>query len=197
MEGAVLSFLKAEWKVSDTGSAHLYCLSFTKVLQACLLLLQQFGHTIIERAIDLFVLRLFYQKISMYNCSYIWNFGNSFVIAYYYKDLHILWQFDKTSFEGVIALFWLRNSSSKSLYTEFLLHFINVNFLCQKKHLVDIDLSFLTGFLFWQDSLYVRNHGFECYWSQWSKKKNVHFLFFLIDTNKFIYLDNVRMICHF
>jgi hypothetical protein len=44
--------MKAEWKVSDTGSAHLYCLSFTKVLQACLLLLQQFGHTIIERAID-------------------------------------------------------------------------------------------------------------------------------------------------
>lgn len=28
-------------------------------------------------------------------------------------------------------------------------------------------------------------------------KKNVHFLFFLIDTNKFIYLDNVKMICHF
>jgi hypothetical protein len=29
-----------------------------------LLLLQQFGHTIIERAIDLFVLRLFYQKMN-------------------------------------------------------------------------------------------------------------------------------------
>jgi hypothetical protein len=25
MEGSVLSFLKAEWKVSDTGSAHLAC----------------------------------------------------------------------------------------------------------------------------------------------------------------------------
>ena len=29
MEGSVLSFLKAEWKVSDTGSAHLASIFFS------------------------------------------------------------------------------------------------------------------------------------------------------------------------
>jgi hypothetical protein len=32
MEGSVLSFLKAEWKVSDTGSAQSWASSFSKYI---------------------------------------------------------------------------------------------------------------------------------------------------------------------